>query len=281
MAATRLLILDMDNTLFEWRAHFCAVFVPLVDALSNLLGVSAAELKRQFRAVYQSEGHMECVSAVPRLASVRERVRGAATRASYLDTLLASFVRLGASKLQAYPGVQSTLRAISGAGWELVILTESPAVAASARLQNLGLATSISVVYGTGGCDAGAPSADLRSVVLPPFVKPAPDALLGILERHRATAASALYVGDSLGRDMSMAQAIGVTGVWAKYGAHIDPVHRNIISEVSCWSAEKVERELGPAQLERHHPHYIINSFFELVLLTPAVTRGKAHEYEA
>jgi FMN phosphatase YigB (HAD superfamily) len=32
MAATRLLILDMDNTLFDWRAHFCAVFEPLVAA---------------------------------------------------------------------------------------------------------------------------------------------------------------------------------------------------------------------------------------------------------
>jgi hypothetical protein len=32
MATTRLLNLDMDNTLFDWRAHFCAVFEPLVAA---------------------------------------------------------------------------------------------------------------------------------------------------------------------------------------------------------------------------------------------------------
>ena len=77
-------------------------------------------------------------------------------------------------------------------------------------------------------------------------------------------------MGDSLTRDIPMARASGVTGVWARYGAFVEPSHRDIISEVSCWAAEKVDRELAPQSADENCAPFAIESFPEIIQVLAA-----------
>jgi FMN phosphatase YigB (HAD superfamily) len=183
MAATRLLILDMDNTLYDWRSHFCAVFEPLVAAVSDLIAESTPVLKRQFRAIHQSEGHMECAAVVRRLPSVAGWMQRAPARGSEIDRLVDRLVELGRSNLQPYPGVRQALTATAQEGWGIVVFTESPAAVAAERLHAMNLIDLVEVVYGAQGFLGTAPPPRIRSVPLPPFMKPASDILRGILQR--------------------------------------------------------------------------------------------------
>jgi hypothetical protein len=64
---------------------------------------------------------------------------------------------------------------------------------------------------------------------------------------------------------MPMARAAGVTGVWARYGSYVEEEHRHIISEVSCWAADKVHQELAVVKPVREEPgEFTIASFSEL-----------------
>jgi phosphoglycolate phosphatase-like HAD superfamily hydrolase len=274
MPPKRLLILDMDNTLYDWRAHFCALFEPLVTALSELVEESATLLKQQFRAIHQQEGHMECASVVRRLPTLRASAKGARARRFEVDSVVQAVMDLSRSKLHAYPGVRQTLASLAGAGWEVVVFTESPARPAAERLHELNLAELVSVVYGGHIPRSRAAPLRMRTVSLPSLVKPAPDALHRILRRHDAPASLALYVGDSISRDVSMARAAGVTGVWARYGSHILEEHRHTLSEASCWGDDKVHRELGSTRGGDGRPDHVIDSFSELAGIAGALGPG-------
>lgn len=273
MPPKRLLILDMDNTLYDWRAHFCALFEPLVTALSDLIGESATLLKQQFRAIHQQEGHMECASVVRRLPALRAWAKGARARRFELDSVVQAVVDRSRSRLRAYPGVRQTLASIADAGWEIVVFTESPARPAAERLHELNLTQFVSVVYG-GHIPRGRATVRIPTVSLPSLVKPAPDALHRILRRHNAPASLGLYVGDSMSRDVSMARAAGVTGVWARYGSHLQEEHRQALSEASCWGDDKVHRELGSTRGGDVRPDHVIDSFSELVGIAGALDGG-------
>jgi FMN phosphatase YigB (HAD superfamily) len=264
-----LLVLDMDNTLYDWRAHFCSVFVPAVAALSDLICESTVALKRQFRTIHKDEGHREWASAIRRLPSVTTWARGNPKRTAQVDDLVLHFVEVGRSSLQAYCGVEETLTRIAGAGWVVVVFTESPALDATERLRGMNILNKVDAVYGTSRSNDATPL-DAAVVHLPRFTKPAPEVLRSIVRRHQATPGTAIYVGDSLTRDVPMAQKSGVTGVWARYGAVVEPRHRHIISEVSCWAAEKVDRELGPQSAGEYRAPFAIESFPEIIQVLAA-----------
>jgi FMN phosphatase YigB (HAD superfamily) len=274
MRPTRLLVLDMDNTLFDWRAHFCAVFKPLVAALSDLVGESPTLLKQQFREIHQQEGHMECASATRRLPSLAAWLQGEPARIYEMDLLIRRFIEFGRSNLHPYPGVEETLRNIVAMGWTVVVFTESPAMATAERLQGMNLFDLVDVVYGAQGLVGEAPPPHMRFLHLPAFAKPAPEILRSIVKRHHASLASTIYVGDSLRRDMPMARAAGVTGVWARYGSYVHEGHKRIISEVSCWAATKVHQEFEHLGMQECQPDCVIDSFAELAAVAQTQQHG-------
>jgi phosphoglycolate phosphatase-like HAD superfamily hydrolase len=212
---------------------------------------------------------MEWGSAIRRLPSVASWAQAKTKRTAEIDRLVRRFVEVGRSSLKAYCGVEETLKRIAGAGWAVVVFTESPTLEAAERLRGMNILNKVDAVYGTCRSSDATPL-DAAVVHLPPFTKPAPEVLRSILRRHQATPGTAIYVGDSLTRDVPMARESGVTGVWARYGAVVEPRHRDIISEVSCWAAEKVDRELGPQFADENCAPFAIDSFPEIILVLAA-----------
>lgn len=268
MADRRLLVLDMDNTLYDWRAHFCHVFEPLVAALADLIGENATVVKHHFRTLHRDEGHMEWASAIRRLPSVACWVQDKPERNVAINQLMGRFVEFGRTTLRPYPGVEEALSEVGRMGWAVAVFTESPAIAAAARLRAMNLSDKVDAVYGAQGSGSETVPSTMPVVELPAFVKPAPESLCGIVNRHGSNLASTFYVGDSLTRDMPMARAAGVIGIWARYGSLVDERHREIIAEVSCWAGGKVNRELGPADMQGVHPDIVIDNFAELLTVT-------------
>lgn len=80
----------------------------------------------------------------------------------------------------------------------------------------------------------------------PETVKPNPECLKRIVRYFGVNPREAVYVGDSLYKDVYMAQQCGVWDVLAEYGRHYDPRHYNQLVEITHWTEEDVARELGP-----------------------------------
>ena len=72
----KLLITDLDNTLYDWVTFFTSSFRGMIEELTKLLDVDEEILFAEFRAVHQKYGNSEQPFAVLELPSVLQKYPG-------------------------------------------------------------------------------------------------------------------------------------------------------------------------------------------------------------
>jgi phosphoglycolate phosphatase len=100
-------------------------------------------------------------------------------------------------------------------------------------------------------------------------LKPNPEILKAILRDIGASPEESIYVGDSLMKDVAMAQEAGVTDVYAKYGDRRGSAQYDLLREVTHWPAEEVEQEkkfqtegeLVPSYVLKHSLQELLDLF--------------------
>ncbi len=276
----RLLITDLDNTLYDWVTFYAQSFAAMIDELVPLLATPREQLLDEFKAIHQSYGNSEQPFAALELPSVRRRF-GASSReelASQLRPAFDAFNRARANTLRLYEGVAETLAALDARGIKVVAHTEAIAVNAWWRLRTLDVARFVCRLYALEGRllphpipgreDEHAVPEQIVRVVPRSERKPNPRLLLDICERESVRPVDACYVGDSLTRDISMAKHAGVASAWARYGLAFDPKHWEVLVRITHWTPEDVARE---AELKKHlgetSPDYTLNEYRELVAI--------------
>lgn len=276
----KLLITDLDNTLYDWVTFYAKSFQAMVQQLARKLGVEDDVLVAEFRALHQQYGTSEPPFAMLQLPSVKKTFPGL-SRQELMERLpepIEAFSSARNQSLALYPGVAETLRQIKAEGTTIVGHTEALEENATHRLRKLGILDCFKHVYVLEGRIEDHPVPGRRQELAgPPGVvrrvpenerKPNPGLLLDICAREGVAPADAVYIGDSLTRDISMAKAAGVTAVWARYGLQYDASHWNILKRISHWSPEDVAREEKLRLSTRTvAPDYSLEKFSELLEL--------------
>lgn len=243
-----LLILDLDNTLWDWVGAWHNGFKNLLHTVQPLLqnseqevflhavkefhqtqGTSEAELHPLTLKPFNAKHFTDDVAAMLRSASCRRRA-----------------VQHEATKL--YPGVESVLRNAHADGVKIVACTESRRCHTRKRLQKFNIESLFARVYCRGDTSietSPATTGDWRYRILPDSLsKPDPSILHLICNEMGIAPRSTLYVGDSLQRDVAMAQQAGVLDVHAEYG-QVDrqsDAYR-MLERVTHWKPNSVIRE--------------------------------------
>lgn len=282
----KLLITDLDNTLYDWVTFFAHSFDAMTRALEPILGIPRTQLLDEFKAVHQRYGNSEQPFAVLELPSVRKRFgtsdRG--TLKAAVDEALHAFNSERKRHLVLYPSVRETLESVRRRGIRIVGHTEAIAVNAMYRLRYLKIDDLFARLYALHGEALDHPDPDKGMSLEPPpgFIhvvprderKPNPRLLLDICESEGVEPHDAWYVGDSLTRDISMAKDAGVVAVWAKYGTNYDRTLWNVLVRVTHWTADDVRREEELRHKAAHiSPDYTVNAFGELL----GIIEGGAH----
>ncbi len=68
----KLVITDLDDTLYSWIVFFVPAFYDMVQELSNILKVPEDELLKQYKAAHQEFGSVEYPFATLKLLSVKK-----------------------------------------------------------------------------------------------------------------------------------------------------------------------------------------------------------------
>ena len=96
------------------------------------------------------------------------------------------------------------------------------------------------------------------------LIKPNPEVLLDIVHEVGRSPDDCVYVGDSLMKDVAMAQDAGITDVFAEYGGVQHKDEYELLQRVSHWTDEDVQREKDTSK--RHvNPTHTISHFSEIV----------------
>lgn len=251
-AAVSVVVTDMDNTLFDWLAMWHAAFGAMLERLVADSGVPRETLERELYALHQTHGTTEYAFAIQALPSLRARHPGEDLPARYAAAIEAYRAARRAT-LRLYPGVLDTLRALRAAGTRVVAYTESRAFHASYRARALGLDGVLDALYSPPdhALPEGLNPAEIRRYPPERYAfrstvhrhtregvwKPAATVLLDLLRGDLgAEPGEAVYVGDSLVKDVAMAQAARVADVFARYGDVRGRPGYDLLRRVSHWT---------------------------------------------
>jgi phosphoglycolate phosphatase len=281
-----LLVTDLDNTLYDWVTCFGRSFAAMVAELSAQLGVDPETLLTEFQAVHRRHHNSEHPFAVFELPTVQAAWPDA-TPAELLAKLaqpLAAFDTARRESLHLYDGVADTLAALTTRGVTIAGYTEAIGVTARQRLRLLGIERYFAGVYCLESTIGPHPSPEREPVgagvrlheVPRAERKPNPALLRDICASECARLHEAVYVGDSLPRDVWMARQAGVCAVWARYGTRFAEADWKLVVRVSHWSEDDVRREAKVRAAARGvRPDRAIAGFAELLDIVPMVARRR------
>lgn len=277
-----LLITDLDNTVWDWVEIWFQSFSALLTEVVRTSGVDQATLEAEIKVVHQHRETSEYALLLQELPSLQARHDVSRIPEIYAEALHAHrSARKAATRL--YDGVRETLDTVAASGALIVGYTESMAYYTSDRIRRTKLDDVLDFVYSAPDHDfpAGLTPEQLRKYPEEYYrfrrtehrhtprgaLKPNPSILSGIVDDLCVKKDEAIYLGDSLMKDVIMAQQIGVTDVWAEYGvAHTRHEGYELLRRVTHWkpSAVQQERELKPEDVK---PTHVLSAFSDLLEL--------------
>lgn len=273
----KLLITDLDNTLYDWVTFFAQSFYSMLEELSIQLKVDQQILIQEFKEIHQSYENTEQPFAITELPTVQKLYKGLTNEqiVTELDDSLHAFNRKRKETLHLYEGVLPTLETLHSRGVIIIGHTEATVHNALFRINKLDVKKYMKHLYTLEGNHKPHPIPD-KNQPLPNdgFVqllakehrKPNPALIRDICANEGVLPQETAYVGDSLTRDISMAKEAGVFAIWARYGKLFKPEDWDKIVSITHWSDEDVDRELALRKMYSSiKPDISIDAFPELL----------------
>ncbi|MBR1223018.1 HAD family hydrolase [Bradyrhizobium sp. U87765 SZCCT0131] len=251
-------ILDLDNTLFDWFAVWYASFKPIYDEIVKVSGQSLDEVDASIRKVHQARRTSEYTFLIEEV-DVLAKARAAGNIRDQLRDALELARRDRDQKLKLYPSVFPSLWELKKKGTKIVAYTESMGFYSAYRLKRFGLDGVIDVLFSPMDHEIpnGVSIEKLRRHpdefyqlqvtevrhTPPGELKPNPRVLLDIIKEIGAKTERCVYVGDSLFKDVAMARDVGLLDVHAQYGESQRRPEYGLLQRVSHWTEADVQRE--------------------------------------
>ncbi|MER8390795.1 HAD family hydrolase [Mesorhizobium sp. M1340] len=257
------LIIDLDNTIYDWFAIWHASFNPIYEEIIKVSGKSVDEVQKSIREIHQKRRTSEYTFLIEEVSVLENKREDGDIREIFENSTRASH-QARDKKLALYPGVFRSLWEIKNSGTKIIAYTESMAFYSAYRLKRVGLDGVIDVLFSPEDHDipAGVSIEKLRSLPDDFYelqvtearhtpigeLKPNPRVLLDIIRSVGSRPERCAYVGDSIYKDVAMARDAIIFDIHAKYGESQRLPEYDLLRKVSHWTQEDVERERSIAQ---------------------------------
>lgn len=279
----KVIIADLDDTIYNFVDFYVPGFNAMVKELSRLTGIDERALRESFKRVHQKHKTTEYAFSIQELDVLAETNAGL-TIPEILHKYKSAIIAFRVTRkktLHLYDGVKETLEKLRSDGRKIVGYTDAMMFYAVHRIKELRVEQLFDglVAPRDHGIPSGTRAEDVRyydspepyetsipfkKELEPSILKPNPEGLNEILRYFDVKPAEAVYVGDSLHKDIYMAQRCGIHDVYAQYGRQHDPDHYRQLVDITHWTEEDVARELELKELNIS-PSFSICCFGELI----------------
>jgi phosphoglycolate phosphatase len=277
----RAVILDLDGTLYSWIDFYGPSFRAMVHSLNKLLDIDEEDLIESFKKVYQKHGSVEYSFSVQELDIWEdldwsdEEIRDIAIKAAR-----GAFRRARKRYLKLFTGVKETLDWFTYEDIIIFASTDAPYFHAEKRLKSLGIdkyfagliCLKFNQIPNILPLDVQKKiNQDSYQSRIPhiieinkEYLKPDPTPLINLILEFNLDKNRTFYVGDSLEKDILLAQEVGVIDIWAKYGKEsYQQKNLDTIIKITPWNKEDVKKSISISK--EINPSFTINEFSELI----------------
>ena len=285
----RLVVTDMDNTLYSWIDYIVPAVEAMVDAVCRATDFPRIQVVQGLKAVYSKYESNEYPFALQESALYAAFPEFGSFDKLVIQPAREAFAAARKKYLRPYPGVLDTLEALKSRGVTVVALTDAPRNPAEQRAKRMGFDQFLSELNTLPGFvfpkdDQGAAliapdilareerghyRAACNVVELPRhFEKPNPEGLLQIMKRFGAVGRETIVVGDSVKKDIAIARAVGAVDCWAEYGTYVSMEYRERLDIIS---AKAITQRHAASVLEGDSkgppPSHALSNFSQLLKL--------------
>lgn len=253
----RLVVTDMDNTLYSWTFYVVPAVEALMDVVCRATGFPRIKVIQSLKAVYEKHESNEYPYVLQESSLYQELPEFGSFDKLIIQPAKAAFAEARRKYLKPYPRVVDTLTELKRRGIPVVALTDAPRNPAEQRSRLLGVDELLTVLYALPGFQfpaspegeqliaediarrdrRGEYRAACEVVELPrDHEKPDPRGLLQICKRFEVEPRETLVVGDSLRKDIALAKEVGALDCWAEYGTYVPAEYLERLNIVSAAS---------------------------------------------
>jgi FMN phosphatase YigB (HAD superfamily) len=251
----RLVVTDLDNTLYSWVDYIVPAAEAMVDAVVRATGWPRLKVVQSLKAVYAKYESNEYPFALQESSLFTEFNDFGSFDKLVIEPARMAFAEARRKYLKPYKTVVETLQALQARRIPVVALTDAPKNPVEQRLKRLGLDQYLTAAFTMPGFqfpsgpdgealvapdilqreEKGTYRAACPVVELPrEFEKPNPKGLSKVLQTYGMTPAETLVVGDSLRKDIGVAKAVGCLDVFAEYGTYVPLEYRERLDIISA-----------------------------------------------
>lgn len=263
------LITDFDNTLFDWFDNWYQAFngaleyiysqVPTLNKEVLLNDIKNIHLKHhttEYLNVFYEIGKFPKYKNIPNFYEICSDA-----------TVLREELKV--QNLHLFSNVLDTFKILKEHSYKLIIFTESEAFSTAKRVKELNLDEIIDYIYAPPAKNFG--DINLQTTQLISFdkqahYKPEKKNLEKIINDLHLKRENCYYLGDSLIKDIKMAQNAKIIDFYAKYGENYkNRPEYELLKKVTFWT-EALVKEEEKIDVENIKPTYILeNSISEIL----------------
>ncbi len=286
--AIRLVVTDMDNTLYSWVDYIVPAVEAMVAAVVQATGLPRLRVVQSLKEVYTRHESNEYPYALQESSLFAQFPEFGSFDKLVIEPARAAFSEARRKYLRPYRGVVETLLALKARRVVVVALTDAPRNPAEQRAKRLGIDGHLAALYtmpgftfpaGPDGAALVAPDilqkevkgeyrAACPVIELPrDWEKPNPEGLKKVLTTYGLSPKEVLVVGDSVKKDVAVAQALGCHDCWAEYGTYVSLEYRERLDIISSAAitrrhAASVYEGNGGASLT---PSHVLSNYAQLL----------------
>lgn len=274
-------IMDLDNTLYDWVHMWYESFNAMLLELVRISGIPQRDLEVEIRKIHQKHGSSEYSFLLQELPSLLDGDNEDKVTEKY-DSAIKAYRIARRKNLYLYPTVMETLRFLKERECLLVAYTESKAFYTNYRIRYLELDGMIQFVYSPPDHSIDEdrksnarffPSTHYNlkhthhRFTREGEMKPNPEILMEIVNEINADIHQTIYIGDSLMKDVAMAQKCNIIDIHAKYGVAQHKEEYELLRRVSHWTDRdvQIDKTIHETGLSYPPSYVLCDSFSEIL----------------